>query len=51
MTFGWLAGYSVAIGRARRLFRRERVRRAIDAVAGVALIGFGVRLALTQRLP
>jgi threonine/homoserine/homoserine lactone efflux protein len=51
LTFGWLAGYSVAIGRARRLFQRARVRRAVDAVAGVALIGFGVRLALTQRAP
>jgi RhtB (resistance to homoserine/threonine) family protein len=51
MTFVWLGGYSVAIGRARRLFQRARVRRAIDAVAGVALIGFGVRLALTQRTP
>jgi threonine/homoserine/homoserine lactone efflux protein len=51
MTFGWLAGYSVAIARARRLFQRVRVRRAVDGIAGVTLVGFGVRLALTQRTP
>jgi threonine/homoserine/homoserine lactone efflux protein len=45
MTFGWLVGYSVLIASGRRLLDRPRVRRAIDAVAGVALIGFGVRLA------
>lgn len=51
LTLGWLAAYSVAIARARRIFERSAVRRAVDAVAGLVLIGFGVRLALTQRSP
>jgi threonine/homoserine/homoserine lactone efflux protein len=47
MTFGWLVGYSVLVAGGRRLLDRPRVRRTIDAVAGVALIGFGIRLAAT----
>jgi threonine/homoserine/homoserine lactone efflux protein len=31
--------------RARTLFERPRVRRALDRVTGVVLIGFAVRLA------
>jgi threonine/homoserine/homoserine lactone efflux protein len=45
MTFVWLALYSVGVARARRLLSRPRVRRALDAVAGVAFLGFGARLA------
>jgi threonine/homoserine/homoserine lactone efflux protein len=45
MTFAWLAAYSVGVARARRLLSRPRVRRALDAVAGVAFLGFGARLA------
>lgn len=48
ITLGWLAGYSVVVASGRRLFDRPRVRRIIDAVAGVALIGFGLRLALAD---
>jgi threonine/homoserine/homoserine lactone efflux protein len=45
LTFLWLAAYSVGVAHARRLLSRPRVRRALDAVAGVAFLGFGVRLA------
>jgi len=45
MTFVWLAAYSVGVASARRLLDRPRVRRALDAVAGFAFLGFGVRLA------
>ena len=45
MTFVWLAAYGVGVAHARRLLSRPRVRRALDAVAGVAFLGFGVRLA------
>ena len=45
MTFVWLAAYSVGVAHARRLLSRPRVRRALDAVAGVAFLGFGARLA------
>jgi threonine/homoserine/homoserine lactone efflux protein len=49
MTFGWLALYSVVVDRARRVLGRTRVRRALDAVSGLVLVGFGARLALRQR--
>ncbi len=49
MAFGWLYAYSILIARGRRLLDRPRIRRGIDTVAGCALIGFGVRLALAER--
>ena len=49
LTFGWLSGYSLAVARARRLFERERVRRALDAVTGLVLVGLGLRLASDSR--
>jgi len=45
MTFVWLSAYSVGVVRVRVLLSRRRVRRALDAVAGVAFLGFGARLA------
>jgi threonine/homoserine/homoserine lactone efflux protein len=48
MTFVWLAAYSVAVGWARRMLLRERVRRSLDAVTGAVLVAFGVRLAATR---
>ena len=41
----WLFGVVALVGVARELLLRRRVRRAMDAVTGVALIGFGVRVA------
>ncbi|MGP3958066.1 LysE family translocator [Nonomuraea sp. 3N208] len=49
MTFAWLTCYTMAIDKARALFDRSRVRRAMEAVTGAVLLGFGVRLALSQR--
>ena len=51
LTFGWLCAYSVVIARGRRLLDRPRIRRGIDAVAGCALLAFGLRLALTNNEP
>jgi threonine/homoserine/homoserine lactone efflux protein len=48
MTFGWLAGYSLAVDRAKRLFDRSRVRRALDALAGGLLVAFGIRMAVSS---
>jgi threonine/homoserine/homoserine lactone efflux protein len=48
MTLGWLAAYALVVSRARTVLLRSRVRRTIDAIAGVALVGFGLRLA-TER--
>ncbi len=49
MTFGWLGLYSVVVDRARVVLSRSWVRRALDGVSGVVLVGSGARLALQQR--
>src|SRR6476659_931567 len=49
MTFAWLCAYSVAVARAGDLLRRPRLRRAIDAVMGAALVAVGVRVAVERR--
>ncbi len=48
LTMLWLAAYAVAVARAGDVLRRAPIRRAIDAVTGVALVGFGVRLGIGQ---
>jgi threonine/homoserine/homoserine lactone efflux protein len=45
MTLAWLSGYALAVARTKRLLVRGRVRRALDAVTGLALVGLGARLA------
>jgi threonine/homoserine/homoserine lactone efflux protein len=45
MTLTWLSGYALAVARTKRLLLRGRVRRALDAVTGFALVAFGARLA------
>ncbi|MEU8432347.1 LysE family translocator [Streptomyces sp. NPDC029216] len=45
LTLAWLGAYVYVLARARRFFARPRVRRAMDRVTGVVLIGFGVRVA------
>jgi threonine/homoserine/homoserine lactone efflux protein len=37
------------VARARALFDRPRIRRALDALTGCVLIGLGIRLAAEQR--
>src|SRR5688572_12197392 len=49
LTLTWLSVYAMAIARAGDVLRRPRVRRAIDAVTGTALVGLGLRLAATDR--
>jgi threonine/homoserine/homoserine lactone efflux protein len=49
MTFAWLALYSAVVDRARVVLGRSRVRRALDGLSGLVLVGFGARLALQQR--
>jgi threonine/homoserine/homoserine lactone efflux protein len=48
MTFAWLCAYAAAVSRARELLGRPRVRRALDAVMGTALIALGIRLGLAS---
>jgi threonine/homoserine/homoserine lactone efflux protein len=45
LTLVWLACYAFAIDKAADVFRRPRVRRAIEGIAGLALVGLGARLA------
>ena len=49
MTLVWLAGYALAIARAGNALRRPRVRRAIEAVTGLVLVAFGIRVATASR--
>jgi len=49
LTLAWLSLYALAVARARRLLEHRRTRRAIDAVSGIALVGFGARLATERR--
>ena len=49
LTLAWLAVYSLVIGNTSALLRRPAVRRTLDRITGVVLIGFGVRLALERR--
>ncbi len=45
----WLLGYALAAARGRDLLMRPRVKRLLDRLSGVALIGLGARLALERR--
>jgi threonine/homoserine/homoserine lactone efflux protein len=45
----WLLIYAELAARGRNLLRRPRVKRALDRVTGVALVGLGVRLAFERR--
>jgi len=45
----WWRAFSLAVGRLGPLLSRERVRTAVDRVAGVVLIGLGVRVVLSHR--
>ena len=49
MGIAWLCAYALAVARGRAVLGRPRVRRAIDRVSGVVLIGLGVKLALEER--
>ncbi|MFF7313483.1 LysE family transporter [Streptomyces sp. NPDC008137] len=48
LTVLWLSGYVALLSRARAFFERPAVRRAMDRVTGVVLIGFGVKVAVTR---
>lgn len=45
MTLVWLAAYVLVVSRARVALQRPRVRRVLDAITGLTLVAFGVRLA------
>jgi threonine/homoserine/homoserine lactone efflux protein len=45
LTLAWLSLYAVAVAKAAGFLHRSRVRRALDAVTGFALVALGVRVA------
>lgn len=49
LTLIWLALYAVTIARAGALTRGSGIRRMIDAVSGLSLIGLGAKVATEQR--
>lgn len=48
LTLGWLAAYSVAVDRAKAVLLRGALRRGLEGLTGIVLVGLGLRLA-TQR--
>jgi threonine/homoserine/homoserine lactone efflux protein len=49
MTVSWLTAYAFAVAKAGDVLRRPKIRRLIDAVVGVVLVAFGLRLASDAR--
>jgi threonine/homoserine/homoserine lactone efflux protein len=49
LTLAWLTAYALVAARVGEVLRRPRVRRALDAVTGAALVALGLRLASTER--
>jgi threonine/homoserine/homoserine lactone efflux protein len=49
MTLLWLTGYALATARMADALRRPRIRRTLDGITGVTLIGLGVKLAVEER--
>ncbi|MEU6243823.1 LysE family translocator [Streptomyces sp. NPDC047024] len=48
LTLVWLGGYVLVLAKARAFFEKPAVRRAMDRVTGVVLIGFGIKVATSQ---
>ena len=49
MTLTWLTGYALVVARVGDVLRRERVRRSMEAITGLVLLGLGLRLATERR--
>ncbi|MDQ8703450.1 LysE family translocator [Streptomyces sp. LHD-70] len=48
LTVVWLGAYVLVLAKSRTFFEKPVVRRALDRVTGVVLIGFGVKVATSQ---
>ena len=49
MGIGWLLCYATAVARGRNVLARPRVRRTLERISGLVLVGLGTRLALEKR--
>jgi len=49
MTFSWLAVYATVVAKAGDFLRRPLIRRTIEGVTGMLLIGLGIRIAAEHR--
>jgi threonine/homoserine/homoserine lactone efflux protein len=49
MTLIWLTGYALVVARVGDVLRRDRVRRSMEGVTGLVLVGLGLRLATERR--
>lgn len=49
MGVGWLLCYAIAVARGRNVLARPRVRRTLDRISGLVLVGLGARLAFEKR--
>jgi threonine/homoserine/homoserine lactone efflux protein len=49
MTLTWLTGYALVVARVGDVLRRDPVRRSMEAVTGLVLVGLGLRLATEPR--
>ncbi len=49
LTLLWLTSYALVVATVGDFLRRPQIRRAIDGLTGVVLVGFGLRLATEQR--
>jgi len=45
----WFAVLALGVGRARRVLARRRVVRVVESLVGIALVGFGIRVAADSR--
>jgi threonine/homoserine/homoserine lactone efflux protein len=48
MTFLWLASYAVFVEKAGKFLQRPGVRRSLDGITGMALLGLGLRIAASE---
>jgi threonine/homoserine/homoserine lactone efflux protein len=49
LTLGWLSAYAVVVAKAGDFLRRRSIRRFLDAITGVVLVGLGLRVATEER--
>jgi threonine/homoserine/homoserine lactone efflux protein len=49
MGLGWLICYATVVARGRNVLVRPRVKRTLDRISGLVLVGLGTRLALESR--